>query len=328
VQLGAVSLREAHVGQHVGLRLIHQGSERGHLVPELVGDAAPLCRGLLGVAPGKGRSDEGGDDPSAVVTGMRHSVVHEVDSAAWLQAARQHSEAAVKNLQTAALMPSWASEMTSLRPRSPRPISFDRPIEAGLHPLVDVLAQPRGPSAALRAGLALGDATHTHDPDQLVNRAGRDILDVGILDDGGQGLLGQRFQRREEKVFCRLQLPDCLNDVDKRRYKGGRSSAEQSIFKFGKARPFDREQHKQPCASADRAEHVMAINSSVTIGDEVTWIGSTDSDSWTIWRVERKLHLLGIEHVELQNRAFGYKKVIATQALVGTYGATLVAPCK
>ena len=41
--------REAHISQHVGLGLIHQDGELGQLGPELVGDTAPLCRGLRGV---------------------------------------------------------------------------------------------------------------------------------------------------------------------------------------------------------------------------------------------------------------------------------------
>jgi hypothetical protein len=62
------------------------------------------------------------------------------------------------------------------------PVALDRPVEEGLHPLVDLLAQP--------ADLALGDAAHAHRLDQVVDRAGRDALDVGLLDHRGQRLLG------------------------------------------------------------------------------------------------------------------------------------------
>ena len=34
--------REGHVGQHVGLGLVHEAGELGQLRPELVGDRAPL----------------------------------------------------------------------------------------------------------------------------------------------------------------------------------------------------------------------------------------------------------------------------------------------
>ena len=61
------------------------------------------------------------------------------------------------------------------------PVALDRPIEEGLHPAVDLLAQP--------PDLALGDAAHAHRLDQLVDGAGRDALDVGLLDHRGERLL-------------------------------------------------------------------------------------------------------------------------------------------
>jgi hypothetical protein len=54
------------------------------------------------------------------------------------------------------------------------PITFDRALEEGPHPLVDFRAQA--------AHLALGDAGHAQRPDQLVDRARRDALHVGFLD--------------------------------------------------------------------------------------------------------------------------------------------------
>ena len=41
VELGAVLAGEGHVGQHVGLALVHKGGEPLHLGPELIGDANP-----------------------------------------------------------------------------------------------------------------------------------------------------------------------------------------------------------------------------------------------------------------------------------------------
>jgi hypothetical protein len=46
----AALLREAHVGQHIRLGLIHQRGRFGNLGPELVGDATQLGLGLRGVA--------------------------------------------------------------------------------------------------------------------------------------------------------------------------------------------------------------------------------------------------------------------------------------
>ena len=42
VQLGPVRRGEAHVGEHVGLGLVHEGGELGQLGAELIGDLAPL----------------------------------------------------------------------------------------------------------------------------------------------------------------------------------------------------------------------------------------------------------------------------------------------
>ena len=153
-------------------------------------------------------------------------------------------------MATAALSPSWASEMTSLTPRRPRraslrrkslqnvsasegqmsrpstsrrpspltpmamtarrrddatapahlqigrvepdigPVAFDRAAEEGFDLLVDLLAQP--------ADLALGDAVQAHRLNEVVDRAGRDALDVGLLHDRRDGLL--RHPPRLEKA--------------------------------------------------------------------------------------------------------------------------------
>ena len=72
-------------------------------------------------------------------------------------------------------------------------------------PLVDLAAQSRD--------LALGDALHSHSPHQIVDRAGRDALDIGFLDHGSQRLLGQtaRFEEGRE-VAAASQLRDAQFD--------------------------------------------------------------------------------------------------------------------
>ena len=81
------------------------------------------------------------------------------------------------------------------------PIAFERPVEESLHPLVDLLAQP--------GDLALGDAGSAHGLDQIVDRAGRDAMDVGFLDHGGQRLLGHAPRLEEAwKVRALPQLRD------------------------------------------------------------------------------------------------------------------------
>jgi hypothetical protein len=86
-----------------------------------------------------------------------------------------------------------------------RPVALDRALEEGLHPLVDVLAEP--------AHLALGDAGHAERLDQIVDGPGRDALDVGFLDHGGERLLRHApgFQETGE-VAPLAQLRDAQLD--------------------------------------------------------------------------------------------------------------------
>ena len=58
MKLGAMLGGDAHVGEHVGLGLVHQGGELGDLRSELVSDTAPLSFGLLGIVLGEGGGDE------------------------------------------------------------------------------------------------------------------------------------------------------------------------------------------------------------------------------------------------------------------------------
>lgn len=64
----------------------------------------------------------------------------------------------------------------------------------------------------------------------------------------------------------------------------------------------------------------------ILVGDEVTWLsgsGSTPQDLY-IWRVRRKLELLGVEHIELANKSTGELKILSTRALIETYLARLI----
>ncbi len=85
------------------------------------------------------------------------------------------------------------------------PVALDRPVEEGLHLAVDLLAQPRD--------LALGDAAHAHGLDQIVDRAGRDALDVGFLDHRGERLLGHAARLQEAREVAALpELRDAQLD--------------------------------------------------------------------------------------------------------------------
>ena len=183
----------------------------------------------------KAVADEGGDDAPAALAGVGERVAHGVDAAAL-------PGGVACTLATAALMPSCASEITSLTPRRPRrrslrrnsvqkvsasegpmsmpstsrrpsaltptamitatetmrpllahfdvgrvepdigPVAFERAVEEGLDPFVDLLAQP--------GDLALRDAGSAHRLDEIVDRARRHALHVGFLDDRAQRLLG------------------------------------------------------------------------------------------------------------------------------------------
>ncbi len=82
------------------------------------------------------------------------------------------------------------------------PVALDRTGEERLHALVDLGAQPRY--------LALADAAASHRLHQRIDRARRDTVDIGLLDDCRQRLLGgtPRFQESRE-VAAAAQLGGC-----------------------------------------------------------------------------------------------------------------------
>ena len=61
------------------------------------------------------------------------------------------------------------------------PFALDGALQQGVHPLVDLLAEP--------GNLAFGYARHSHGLDEVIDGAGRDALDVGLLNDRRQRLL-------------------------------------------------------------------------------------------------------------------------------------------
>ena len=82
MQLGPVSGREVHVGQHIGLGFVHEGGEFRQFGAQLVGDLAPLRLGRLGVLLCEGGGDEGRSDPATVAPGMGEQVAHQMHTAA------------------------------------------------------------------------------------------------------------------------------------------------------------------------------------------------------------------------------------------------------
>ena len=72
-------LWEAHEGEYVDFRVIHEGGEPRYLRAQLVGDLAPLFAGSLGVVLDKGGADEGGNHTTALAASVRQHVAHEVN---------------------------------------------------------------------------------------------------------------------------------------------------------------------------------------------------------------------------------------------------------
>ena len=82
VDLGPVVLGEAHKGEDIGFRLIHQCRQLCDLGPELISNLAPLEAGHFGVLLGEGGGDEGSDDTPALLSGMGQDIAHEMHAAA------------------------------------------------------------------------------------------------------------------------------------------------------------------------------------------------------------------------------------------------------
>ena len=81
VDLGAVLDREVHIGQHVGLGVVHQRCQLGDTWSQLIGHLAPLLAGRLCIVLGKCGADPGGDDATLGLAGVCHGVAHEVHAA-------------------------------------------------------------------------------------------------------------------------------------------------------------------------------------------------------------------------------------------------------
>src|SRR5512132_420993 len=156
-------------------------------------------------------------------------------SALRMKRTRHLCQVAFSTLATAVFRPSWASEITSLTPRRPRRVSLRRKpvqkVSASDGP-ISIPRTSRRPSAftptammtatettrpsrlavdlfAQTRDLALGNAAHAERLDQVVDRAHRDALDVGLLDHGSERLLGHPARLEEAREVGALpQLRD------------------------------------------------------------------------------------------------------------------------
>src|SRR5678815_2726457 len=85
------------------------------------------------------------------------------------------------------------------------PVAFNRTMQEGLYPFIDLATEPRD--------LRLADPVHAHGLDQLIHRTGRDALDVGFLDHRGQRLLPHPAWFEEAgEVAAMAQLRDAQFD--------------------------------------------------------------------------------------------------------------------
>ena len=82
----------------------------------------------------------------------------------------------------------------------------------------------RGLPARLASGVALGGAGHSHGLDEIVDRAGPDASDAGLLDDGSQRLLGHAPGLEEARMS--LDAPTAIF----RHHAAGRESRRCRCF--------------------------------------------------------------------------------------------------
>jgi len=74
--------REAHEGEDVGFRVVHERGELRYFRTQLIGDRPPLLARGLGVVLNEGGANEGGDHATALAAGMGEHIAHEVHAAA------------------------------------------------------------------------------------------------------------------------------------------------------------------------------------------------------------------------------------------------------
>ena len=194
------SWREAHVGEDVLLGLVQKGGELGQPGAHLIGHLAPRGLGGAGVVLSKRGGDEGRDDAPAALAGMGEGVAQEVHPRVRPQAGPRAGSTALpgapasqrrpprsarsgaRNTRApAALMPSCASEITSLTPARPRRSSRRRNSTQKVSAAATPLAMPstsRRPSVL--AATAMVTATETIRPASRTFTTTRDVTTSGV----------------------------------------------------------------------------------------------------------------------------------------------------
>jgi hypothetical protein len=207
VQFDAALRRERHIGEHVGRGFVEKIGEFGKLGAHW-SETLRHCAGTFGIVLCKRRRDEGGDNTAALAAGMREHIAHEVHAAALLGGVEHFGDGGLDTLvgvRDAELDAAQTASRELAQERGPEGLGLgrtdihakhlapavavdtdrddhgDRDDEERLHLLVDLSAQPRH--------LALGDAAHAQSLHQVIDRARRDAVDIGLLHDRGQRLL-------------------------------------------------------------------------------------------------------------------------------------------
>ena len=69
---------EYHIGEHIGLGVVHQCCQLGY---PAVGDLAPLSAGYVGIILRERGADPGGNDAALRLAGIGHGIAHELNTA-------------------------------------------------------------------------------------------------------------------------------------------------------------------------------------------------------------------------------------------------------
>ena len=69
---------EAHEGEDVSLGFIHERGQLRDFGAQLIRNLAPLLARCLGIFLDEGSADEGGNDTTALATGVGQDIAHEV----------------------------------------------------------------------------------------------------------------------------------------------------------------------------------------------------------------------------------------------------------
>ena len=165
----------------------------GNLGSQLVRYDTPKCAGCVEGLLHEDGVDGGEYDLSLSLAGVREGMAHEVSP---------------ERFGFAAL------HIGRIDPQV-RPVALQRTVEERMDPLVDVAAQP--------ADLALGDPAHAHGLDELIHRAHRDALDIGLLHHGGEGFLSRATRLEERRDVAPLAQLGIFTGMDPARVSHSRS---------------------------------------------------------------------------------------------------------